>query len=107
MPGLVPNWDNDYISLSLSAGYSIDANTEVHANYYYYKADNYLNNAALTTPYGQIAEEHVFTLELSHRFSENILGSLSYGYYVGDDGGAGGFNDYTAHALSTGIRYSF
>ena len=42
VPGVVPDWDNDYWSVSLNAGYALDDKTEIHGSYYYYHADNYV-----------------------------------------------------------------
>ena len=33
--------------------------------------------------------------------------NLGYGYFTASDDAAGGFNDYEAHVLSTGFRFSF
>jgi predicted porin len=103
-PGVVTDWDNDYWSASLNAGYAFSDDTELHASYYYYHADNY---PAAIMPYGTISDEHVFSITLNHRINENMVWNLRYGYYTGDDDAAGGFNDYEAHMVSTGVRLSF
>ena len=33
--------------------------------------------------------------------------NAGYGYFRGTDDAAGGYNDYSAHVLSAGFRYSF
>lgn len=107
LPGVVTDWDNDYWSLSFNAGYAFSPNTELHAGYYYYHTDNYVNNAAVSMPYGNVSDEHVFSIGLNQRINENMVWNLNYGYFKGDDAAAGGFNDYEAHMVSTGIRMSF
>lgn len=103
-PGVVPDWDNDYWSLSFNGGYAFSPDTQLHWGYYYYHSDNY---PASTMPYGNISDEHMLTIGLNQRIDDNALWTLQYGYFKGDDDAAGGFNDYEAHVVSTGIRLSF
>jgi len=39
--------------------------------------------------------------------SGGLVWNLRYGYFTSDDDAAGGFNDYDAHVVSTGVRLSF
>jgi outer membrane receptor for monomeric catechols len=106
LPGMVPDWDNNYWSLSLNAGYALNKRTALHAAYNFYHADNY-PSAVNSVPYGMITDEHALTLTLNQRINNRMAWNASYGYYHGDDDAAGGYNDYEAHVLSTGFRYSF
>jgi hypothetical protein len=106
-PGYHVNWDNDYWSTSLSAGYVISKNTDLRASYYYFKADNYVNNANLTVPYGILSEEHAFTVTLTQWVTPQMAWNLRYGFFKGEDEAYGGKNDYDAHMVSTGLQFRF
>ncbi len=104
LPGVVTDWDNDYWSLSWNGGYAFSEKTQLNWGYYYYHADNY---GAATMPYGSISDEHQLTVGVDHQLTENVLMNVRYGYFKGDDAAAGGFNDYEAHVVSTGVRFRF
>lgn len=104
VPGVVSDWDNDYVSFSLNGGYAISEDTQLSWGYYYYHADNY---GFATMPYGTIADEYQLTVGVDQRLTDNVVLNFRYGYFKGDDKAAGGFNDYEAHVVSTGVRISF
>ena len=103
--------DNDYITAMLTAGYAIDDKTDITASYCYYYADNYaLPRNAAGVPamgYGTSIEEHVFSVSLNRVLTPAMLWSLGYGYYTGNDSTSGGYNDYSAHMVSTGLQIRF
>lgn len=103
-PGLAPDWDNDYWSVSFNGGYAFSPETQLSWGYYYYQADNY---GWAATPYGTISDEHALTVGIDHQLTENVAINARYGYLRGDDDAAGGFNDYEAHVVSTGLRVAF
>ena len=102
-----PDWDNDYWSTSLSAGYSLTKNSALEAGFYYYGADNYVDNSSASMPYGTIADEYMLTLGYVQQINANMVWNLRYGYYRGDDDASGGYNDYEAHMVSTGLQVRF
>jgi hypothetical protein len=106
-PGYHVNWDNDYWSTAISAGYVLNKNTDLKASYYYFKADNYVDNSAQTVPYGIMSEEHAFTITLTQWITSQMAWNLRYGFFKGEDEAYGGNNDYDAHMVSTGFRYQF
>ena len=106
-PNLVPDWDNDYLTASLAAGYALGRNTDLLVSYSYYNADNYLSGGGVATPVGTVSDEHAISVAMIQRINANMSWTARYGYYRGDDEAAGGFNDYEAHMVSTGFRYQF
>ncbi len=104
LPGVVGDWDNDYWSLSFNGGYAFTEDTQLSWSYYYYNADNYDGSVV---PYGFVGEEHAFTIGVDQRVTENMVVNVRYGYFQGDDAATGGFNDYDAHVISTGMRLRF
>ena len=104
--------DNDYLTLSVTAGYAIDDKTDVTATYSYYYADNYALPRNVTTGvpamgYGTSIEENVFSVSLNRQITPAMLWSLGYGYYTGTDSTSGGNNDFSAHMFSTGLQIRF
>lgn len=103
--------DNDYITVSLTAGYAIDSKTEISASYNYYYADNYtipVNPANVASMgYGSSAEEHVFAVSLNRLINSNMTWNMGYGYYTSNDSTSGGYNDFDAHMVSTGLQVRF
>ncbi len=98
---------NDYWNASASAGYALDEKTDLEASYFYYRADNYSDNSALTVAYGADAEEHGILAGIRRRIARNILWTARYGYFQGKSETAGGRNDYTAHLAYTSLRIFF
>lgn len=107
LPGTILDFQNDYWNGNISIGYVINDKTDVQANYFYYRADNYVNNAAFSQPYGAGAEEHAATITLSRKFTRSLRGSLKYGYFSNHDETSGGFNDYEAHLLAASLQFRF
>jgi hypothetical protein len=105
-PAVTTDSDNDYLTANLTTGYALDDKTDVTASYSYYYSDNYM---VPTTGmgYGTSVEEHVFSVSLNRQITPNMMWNLGYGYYTGDDEGAGSFNDYSAHMVSTGLQIRF
>jgi hypothetical protein len=106
--------DNDSIVGSLAAGYAIDARTELTATYSYYQANNYVAsqsyNGAPTMGYGYESEEHMIALTLSRVINESMIWNLRYGFITSNTtttDQSGGYNDFDAHMLSTGLQVRF
>lgn len=119
-PRRIWDFDNDYITASLQAGCALGRKTEIQAGYLYYFADNYtvpLQPAAAgppatpmqagTVPFGSNTEEHVFTVALNRQICPNVIWNIGYGFYTSSDGLFGGYNDYRAHTVSTGVKIRF
>jgi predicted porin len=107
-PGLVQNAQNDYWFATLGAGYALNKNTDLLADYSYYSADNYApGNYQVGMPYGAGATEHVLSVGLAHRISSNLRCSLRYAYFQSEDETSGDHNSFSAHVISTGLQYRF
>ena len=97
---------NNYWNANFAADYALTAKTDLTAGYYYYRADNYRPDVG-TQPFDSGAEEHNASFGVVHRFADNIIWTLKYGYYVNRDALSGGYNDYTAHVVNTGVQIQF
>ncbi len=90
-----------------SVGFVIDDQTDLQASYFYYRADNFVNNADFSQPYGAGAEEHAVTVTLSREFTKRLRGSLKYGYFSNHDETSGGYNDYEANLIAATLQFRF
>jgi hypothetical protein len=113
---LVPsvlNFQNDYWTASCSLGVALDDKTKLQADYTYYRANDYVNNAtaALGTsggvPYGAGATEHTVSASVSRQITKNVGLTLRYSYYNYNDQTSGGNNNYDAHMISSGVQVRF
>lgn len=104
---LVLDSQNDYWTASFAAGYALDDKTDLEAQYVYYRADNYVDNSAVSQPFGASAEESAVTIGVTRRIRENLRWKLNYGYFDYKDKTAGGNNDFAAHLVFSTIQYRF
>ena len=105
---LVQNADNDSWNASALAGYALSRRTDVQAQYYYSRADNYdTSNASVGLPYGAGAEQHGVTGTFLARLRQNLLWKIQYGYFTGHDQTSGSRNDYHAHLVYSSVQYLF
>ena len=105
--GVVQTMRNDYWNATALVGFVVSDATDLQTQYSYYRADNYVDNSAFSQPYGAGAEEHGITSTLIHRFSKNLLGKLTYGFFRNNDQTYGGHNEYTAHMVYSTLQYRF
>lgn len=112
------NEDNDYLTASLSAGYAIDDKTDLTGSFTYYGASNYAAMTAPTTAtaasmgYGLNTEEYGVSLTLTRVLTANMVWNLRYAFMTSQTTGSlqdqsGGFNDFTAQMVSTGLQVRF
>jgi hypothetical protein len=106
LASMVTTSQNNYWNANFSAMYALTTKTDLTAGYYYYRADNYRPDVA-ALPYDSGAEEHQASLGVVHRFADNVSWTVRYGYYVNHDALSGGYNNYTAHVVNTGVQIQF
>jgi hypothetical protein len=98
---------NNYWDGSVMAGYSFNAKTDLQAQYFYYRANNYVDNSLFGLPYGAGTEEHGVTLTLIRRINERLRWTLKYGFFNNRDQTTAGRGDYTAHLVYSSMQYRF
>ena len=111
---LIPNttptvldFKNDYWTASGAAGYALDQKTDLRAEYSYYRADNYVNNALVAVPYGMGATEHTVSASVSRQIAKNIRLKVQYSYFNYTDQTSGGYNNYEAHSIYSSLQFRF
>ena len=101
------NFRNDYYTLTAAAGYILNDKTEVHADYTFYRADDYFNNSGVGLPYGMGASEHTASVSMSRDLTKSVRLLLKYTYYNYTDTTIGGRNNYQAHSISPVCSFDF
>jgi len=104
---LVLNSASDYWTLNATAGYALDAKTDVQLQYSYYDADNYMNNSAYSQPYGAGDEQQSITATITRRISKELQLSLKYGFFHNQDETSGGMDNYNAQLVYVSMQYRF
>ncbi len=105
--GLVSDARNDYWQTTATVTFVVDDKTDLQANYFYYRANNFINNSAVSMPYGTSANDHTVNIGLTRNFSKTVRGSLNYGYFRHRDETSGGLDNYDAHLVFSTITYRF
>ncbi len=85
----------------------MDNKTDLSVSYFYYRADDYVDNSFAGVPYGAGGQEHSVTATLTRRMSERVRLSLKYGYFRYMDSAFGGNADFGAHLIYASLRYRF
>lgn len=98
---------NDYWTASLVAGLALDNKTDLTGSYFFYRADNYVDNSTVGLPFDSGAEEHGFNAALSRQLSSRVRCSLRYAYFTSNDFTAGGHRDFDAHLIQSSLQYRF
>ena len=98
---------NNYWTLNFNSGFVVNDKTDFNVNYFYYRADDFKNNAASGVPYGSGAQEHGVTATLVRRISKNVKMTLRYGFFHSDDDLYGGHRNFDAHGIMSTLQYRF
>ena len=106
MPSIVDS-QNDYWTASASMGFALDPKTDFHADYSYYRADNYEGTSIVGMPYGMGATQHTVGASISREIMRNVRVKLQYGYFHYRDETSGGHNNYDAHAVFSSLQFRF
>ena len=105
--GLVSDARNDYWQASTAATFVLDDKTDFKASYFYYRANNFIDNSGVSMPYGTSAQDHSVSAALIRNFSKAVRGTLSYGYFAHRDETSSGRDSYGAHLFFSTITYRF
>ena len=105
----VTDSSNDYFSGSLTAGYAIDDRTDITGSLTYYGASNYAA-APSSMGYGLNTDEFCASLTLTRMLTPNMVWNLRYAYVTSNTDNpdqTGGYSDFDAHMVSTGLQIRF
>jgi hypothetical protein len=88
-----------------SATYLLDEKTDLSASYSFSLARFSEDTSATSSLYDIDYTLHSLSVSLSHRFTQNLSGSIRYAYYLYDEPTSGSANNYEAHAVFASITY--
>jgi hypothetical protein len=103
----VLNFQSDYWTVTGGTGFIIDNKTDFHADYTYYRANDYVNNIEVGMPYGMGATEHTVSASVSRQLSPSVRLMLRYAFFHYTDETSGGHNNYNAHSFFSSLQYRF
>jgi len=103
----VVDFSNDYWTVTAGAGYIINDKTDLHLQYTFYRANDYLNNSNVAVPYGMGATEHAASATLTHQLTKKVRLLLSYSYFDYTDETSGGHNNYRAHSIFSSLQFRY
>jgi hypothetical protein len=104
---LVTESRNGYWNAGAVVGFALNERTDLQAQYSYYQSNDFIDNSAVSTPYGDEAREHGVTVTLNRMLNPRLRWSIKYGYFDYDDVTSGGHNNYTAHLVYSSLQYRF
>ena len=78
---MAPNLKNGYWTASALGVFVLDDKSDLQVQYTLYYADNYVNNAFYSQPYGTTTEENSVTATLSRQLTRSLKASLKYGFF--------------------------
>lgn len=103
----ITNFRNDYWTVTSGAGYILDDKTDLHVDYSFYRANDYLNNDKVAQPYGMGATEHTLSASASRQITKNMRLLVKYSYFTYEDQTSGNHNNYEAHSIYSGLQVRF
>jgi hypothetical protein len=103
----VLNFQSDYWTVTAGGGFIIDNKTDFHADYTYYRANDYVNNIQVGMPYGMGAKEDTVSADISRQLTPSVRLMLRYAFYHYTDQTSGGHNNYSAHSFFSSLQYRF
>ncbi len=103
----VLNSDNNYVNGSLGVGYALAKRDDVYVDYSYFRANNFVDNSALSLPFGADQKQQAVYFTWVRRQSEHLIYTMKYGYVTKRDGTWAGRNDFDAHVLYAKVQYHF
>lgn len=98
---------NNYWTVNFSSTFVVDNKTDLNLSYFYYQADDYVDNSPEGVPYGAGSQEHSITATLTRRLSERVRLSLKYGYFRFMDATSGGNAAFGVNLIYATIRFRF
>jgi hypothetical protein len=103
----VLNSDNNYINATLGGGYALAKKDDVYFDYSYFEADNFVDNSALSLPFGASQKQKAIYLTWVRRQSDTLIYTIKYGYLTNRDGTWAGRADFDAHMIYAKVQYHF
>jgi hypothetical protein len=102
-PAIVP-YSGNTITVDASAGYALNAKTDLKLTYIFSEADYGQNNPA-GVPLGLDFQRNSLLVGLTRKFTDRFSGTLRYGFFQYSEPSGGNRNDFTAQGVFASITY--
>ena len=102
-PAIVP-YSGNTITVDASAGYALNAKTDLKLTYIFSEAGYGQNNLA-GVPLGLDFTRHSLLAGITRKFTDRFSGSLRYGFFEYSEPSGGNVNNYTAHGVFASVTY--
>jgi Planctomycete cytochrome C len=96
----------DVFTVTSSAGFVLDAKTDLNATYVFSRSAYGQNNTS-GLPLGLDFTRHELLVGLTRRLTKNWSGALRYEFYRYSEPGSGGANDFTAHGVFATLAFKW
>ena len=103
----VLNSDNNYVNGSIGGGYALAKLDDVYFDYSWFRANNFIDNSALSLPFGADQKQQGAFLTWVRRQTPALVYTVKYGYMKNVDGTWAGLNDFKAQILYAKVQYNF
>jgi hypothetical protein len=103
----VLNSDNNYVNGSIGGGYALAKLDDVYFDYSWFRANNFIDNSALSLPFGADQKQQGAFLTWVRRQTPTLIYTVKYGYMKNVDGTWAGRNDFKAQVLYAKVQYHF
>jgi hypothetical protein len=103
----VLNSDNNYVNGSLGGGYALAKLDDIYVDYSYFRANNFVDNSALSLPFGADQKQQALSVTWVRRQTDNLIYTVKYGYITNRDGTWAGRNNFDAHVIYAKVQYHF
>ena len=103
----VLNSDNNYVNGTIGGGYAFAKLDDVYVDYSFYRANNFVDNSALSLPFAADRKMQGAYVTWVRRQTEHLIYTFKYGYVTNRDVTWAGRNDFDAHVLYAKVQYTF
>jgi hypothetical protein len=103
----VLNSDNNYVNGSIGGGYAVAKLDDVYFDYSFFRANNFVDNSALSLPYGADRKLQGTYVTWVRRQTEHLIYTFKYGYVTNRDVTWAGRNDFDAQVIYAKVQYRF
>lgn len=98
---------NDYVSANITSALAISDIFDIEAQYFYYEADNFVDNSEVGLPYGTGAKENGVSAGVVWHTNTALLWSIRYYHFSNRDETFGSLENYDLDLLYLGVQYRF
>ena len=92
---------------SIGGGYALAKLDDVYFDYSWFRANNFIDNSALSLPFGADQKQQGAFLTWVRRQTPALVYTVKYGYMKNVDGTWAGLNDFKAQILYAKVQYNF